>query len=71
MACSPPFYGRYGQQKKFEEQSIFPLRSSRGDTYLVHEVQPFSAERESESEGKGEKKSQSNLMYYTKYVVRW
>jgi hypothetical protein len=35
----------------------------------MHEVQPNSAERESESEGKGEQVCGSNLMYYTKYVV--
>ncbi len=45
--------------------------SSRDDTEMVHEVQPNSAERESESEGKGGKVCGSNLMYYTKYVVRW
>jgi hypothetical protein len=45
--------------------------SSRHDTDSMHGVQPNSAERESESEGKGGKVCGSNLMYYTKYVVRW
>ncbi len=33
------------------------VNSSRLDTEMVHEVQPNSAERESESKGKGVKKS--------------
>ena len=37
--------------KSFDQ--LTKKNSSRCDTEMVHEVQPFSAERESESEGKG------------------
>ena len=46
-------------------------KSSRLDIDSMLGPLLISAERESETEGKGGKVCGSNLMYYTKYVVRW